>query len=55
MPAGGILFETIPVPVSAKQTGELDAIPAAVRLHRFIAAARPAESAKRKRRWGLLR
>jgi hypothetical protein len=55
VPAGGILYKTKPVFISAEQTGKLDAIPAADRLHGFIAAAPRAETVKRKRIWGLMR
>jgi hypothetical protein len=55
VPAGGILYETTPIPISAEQSDKLDEIPAADRLFGFIAAAPTAETVKRKRRWGLLR
>jgi hypothetical protein len=50
VPAGGILYETTLVPVSAEQSEKLNEIPATDRLHGWIAAAPPAE---KKRRWGL--
>jgi hypothetical protein len=50
VPAGGILYETTLVPVSAEQSDKLNEIPATDRLHGWIAAAPPAE---KKRRWGL--
>jgi hypothetical protein len=55
MPAGGILYKTTPVPVSAERSDKLNEIPAADRLHGWIAATPPAGTVKRKRRWGLLR
>ncbi|HTR11786.1 MAG TPA: hypothetical protein VMI72_00680, partial [Roseiarcus sp.] len=54
VPAGGVLYETTLVPLSAEQSDKLDEIPAADRLRGFIAAAPPAER-NRKRRWGLVR
>jgi hypothetical protein len=51
VPAGGILYETTPIPISVEQSDKLDEIPATDRLFGFIAAAPPAEAVKRKRRW----
>jgi hypothetical protein len=55
VPAGGILYKTTPVPVSAERSDKLSEIPAEDRLHGWIAATPPAGTVKRKRRWGLLR
>jgi hypothetical protein len=49
LPAGGILYATKLVPVSDEQSDKLDEIPAANRLHGFIAAAPPTGTVKGKR------